>query len=128
GVGDRRALEGREASLALPRLPHADPHVRVEHVGALGRLAGIGGDTDHAPQRAAGLEHLGKRLVARRTRGPHLDARQRAEEEQGVEDVVAVADPGELQSLELDAALPEGVEVGHGLARMLEIGESVYYG
>ena len=40
-VVDLVALEGLQALLALGLLPHADPDVGVDHVGALDRLAGV---------------------------------------------------------------------------------------
>src|SRR5712692_5169001 len=125
GVIDLVALEGLEPLLALGLLPHADPDVGIEHVGALGRFARVRGDAYLATQSAASLEHLWGGLITRRTGRPHPDPGQGGEEEQRVQDIVAVADPGELQTLELDAPLPEREEIGHGLARMLEVGEGV---
>ena len=49
GLAELVAAERLQALLALRLLPHADPHVGVEHVGAPGRLHGIAGDRDGAP-------------------------------------------------------------------------------
>src|SRR2546428_1559759 len=46
------ARERLAALLALGLLPHAHPHVGVEHVGAGGGLAGVGGDLQPAAQPA----------------------------------------------------------------------------
>ncbi len=53
------------------------------------------------------------------------DAELRGGEHEGVADVVAVADVGEVKALRGAEALFEGEEVGDGLAGVLEIGEGV---
>ena len=54
-----------------------------------------------------------------------MDSELRGGEHEGVADVVAVADVGEVEALSGAEALFEGEEVGDGLAGVLEIGEGV---
>ena len=57
-----------------------------------------------------------------------LRAGQGAGYGEGVGDVVAVSDVGYLRTFERAELLAHGHEVGEGLARVVGVGEAVYYG
>ena len=62
---DLVALKGLQAPLAIGLLPHADPGVRVDHVGALGRLAGVRREAHPPAERPAGVEDGRQRARSR---------------------------------------------------------------
>src|SRR3990167_6295447 len=63
---DLVALECLLPPLALLLLPHADPHIRVDHIRPLDGLAGLHREGDPPAERPAGVHHGRMRLVARR--------------------------------------------------------------
>src|ERR687888_1482379 len=65
---DAEAGEVAEPPLALFLLPHARPDVRVEDIGAAGRLARIVEELDRAACLASDLDRGLRRLVALRRR------------------------------------------------------------
>ncbi len=94
-VVDLVALERLQPPLPIAFLPHADPGVGVDDVRILERLGGLGGEPDPPPQLAARLQHAGVRLVAGRGRHHRAAAEHRAQQQEGVAHVVAVAHPGQ---------------------------------
>src|SRR5258705_1781531 len=124
-VVDLVALEGLQAPLAVALLAHADRAVGVDHVGLLDRFARLGGHLHAAAHGTTGLQHLRVRLVPGRARHHRGRAEHRAQQQERVADVVAVAHPGQAQLGEIDPALVEREEVGHRLTGVLEVGQSV---
>ena len=112
--------EGREvaaAALGLLLVAHADPDVGVDRVGARGGGARVVGQLRRrAPPRA------GSRRGAATTQ---LDPGQLAGDRQRAGDVVAVADVGEAQAVELAEALAQGEQVGERLAGVVKRGQRV---
>ena len=71
------------------------------------------------------LDDVGAREVGRRAGDGDVHTGQRAGLEQRVGDVVAVADVGEAQAVELPEALLQGEQVGERLAWMVVVGQQV---
>jgi hypothetical protein len=116
---DLEAGEGGAAGLGLGLVAHGDPGVGVDGVDARDGLFGVGGDGDALGDLGEGLEALGGGDA-------DLDAEELAHVDEGARDVVlAVADVGDLQALEVVEALAEGEEVSERLAGMVPVGEGV---
>ena len=115
GVEPERGQVGA-AALGLGLVAHADPDVGVEGVGAVGGGARVAGQL----HPVALLQ-----LVAGRRRDDDLDPGQLAEDRQRAGDVVAVADVGEPQPVELAEALAQGQQVGQRLAGVVQRGQRV---
>src|SRR3990172_8667581 len=137
GEADQGLVEGEPAERLHPRLllllhPHGDPHVRVEDVRALRRLAGVVGDVDAAPVAFRGLPgqggHVAVRLEPLGRRDRHRHPGHGTAEEDGGGDIVPVPDVGEPKALELPPALQDRQEVGDELARVLAVIEAVDHG
>lgn len=103
-------------ALRLLLVAHADPDVGVEGIGLGGGGARVVGQL--RPVRVF-------ELVARRRRDHDFDPGQLAEDRQRAGDVVAVADVGEPQALELAEALAHRQQVGERLAGMVQRGQPV---
>ena len=95
------------AALGLGLVAHADPDVGVDRVGAGDGGARVVGQLRPVPL----LE-----LVAGGRGDDELDPGQLAGDRQRAGDVVAVADVGEAQPVEVAAALAQGQQVGERLA------------
>ena len=107
---DPERRQVRAAPLRLLLVPHADPDVGVDRVGAGGRRARVVGQL--------GAVSL-LQLVAGGRSDDHLHVGQLAGDGQRAGDVVAVADVGEPAAGELAEALAQGEEVRECLARMV---------
>ena len=129
GFVDLVGLEDGGAAGGFVLLAHGVDGVGVDGVGAGGGLGWVGGEGDGG----AGLFGYLDGLVDDFEFGGEafgcgdgdVDAEERAGEHEGVADVVAVADVGELEAFEGAEALFEGHEVGDGLAGVFEVGEGV---
>ncbi len=128
------AREHDAAPLGFPLLPHAGPGVGIDDVGPAHRLGGIAEPAHAAVHGAATVRAraaLGLEVEAGIRLEPvgHRDAQREAEQgralEPGVEHVVTVAHPGDLERVEVAPRAPQGVEVGEDLAGVGEIGERV---
>jgi hypothetical protein len=74
---------------------------------------------------AISVDHLRDRLVARGSGDGDVHAGLGAGEQQAVGDVVAVAEVGEAEAGEPSLALPDGLQVGKGLAGVGVVGQGV---
>ena len=74
---------------------------------------------------AGQADHVRVRLVAGRRGHGHLGAAAGGREHEAVADVVAVADVGQLEAGQGALVLAQGLEVGHGLAGVGQVGQGV---
>ena len=121
-------LEGEEAVVGLAALAHGDPGVGVDCVGALGG-GEVGGDRECLVGAGGGVagggEDVARGLEAGRGDDGHVHAGGCGGEEEGVADVVAVADVGEACAVEGADVLADGEQIGEGLAGVLAVGEGI---
>jgi hypothetical protein len=121
----------QDALLVLRLLAHRRPHVRVQHVGTFGSRLGVVRDLA-APARLLAdlvgpLHHLRDGLEAGGGGHAHPHPEQGPAQEQGVRDVVAVAEVGERLPRGVARPLDHRLQVGQDLARVLVVGERVHH-
>jgi endonuclease/exonuclease/phosphatase family metal-dependent hydrolase len=113
---DPEGIEVGAAPFGLLLVAHADPDIGVDRIGAGDCEARVLGQ----PDAMALLQ-----LVAIRCGDRQLDVGELAGDRQRAGDVVAVADIGEAQAMQVAAALTQGEQVGQSLAGMVARSERV---
>ena len=116
---DSKGGEVCAATFRLGLVPHADPDVGVDRIGAGDGVAGVVGQLG----AVALLE-----LVAGRRRDHDLDPGELTRNRKRTGDVVAVADVGEPQAIEVPEALAQGEQIGERLAGVVQGGQGVDHG
>ena len=126
---DLEILEVSAAADGLLVHAGADPDVCVDDVGAGDGGLRVVADGDRPAVLGGQLlglgDDVGARLVGGRGCDFEFDAEEAADEQEGVADVVAIADPGEVDCAKVAFLLADGEEVGEGLAGVLETGHGV---
>ena len=109
-------------------LPHRGPNIGVEGVGAAHGSDGLmdNGDFGAAPsQGSCPLQHGRIRGKPLGRADAHVHPQQSTGEHERMGHVVAITDVGQGQALQLPEGLPQGEEVGEGLAGVLLVGEGI---
>src|SRR5215203_6984796 len=114
--------------LGLGILSHTGPYVGVDDAGVRDGLVGVFGEVRGGAQRSCQLDYLSFRTVSFGVGDGEFCAAQGAGYGEGVGHVVAVADVRDPYALDRTELLSHGHEVGDGLARVVGVRESVYYG
>ena len=129
GHAVRREHGRTRAGLVL--LSHRGPDVGVDDVGAVDDVLGGGGDGDPGTGVRGDLarpgHHTGVGCVPVGMGDVDAEPDLRAGQQQGMGDVVAVADVGQAASGELAELLTDGLQVGEGLAGVLAVGQRVHH-
>ena len=125
-------LVGRENLVPLllfVLVTHAGPGVGVDRVSAIYRLFGVVEDLDNRAGllgEIAGIGHdLRVAFIACRRGDANLRAESGCGQQQRMRDVVAIADVGSTDFLQIAEALLQGEVVGQRLAGMLQVAECV---
>ena len=121
--------ESIDSLLRLGFLAHARPHVRIQDVGLAGRFVRVVREVKMAgglsSERLCLRHDVALNLVADRRGDGEVGADQRAAENQGVRDVIAIADIGDFHPLELAEALVHCEQVADSLAGVAIVAQSV---
>src|SRR5271156_6270443 len=134
GMGEERVVNLIAGKRGIARggfvfLAHAGPRVGVNCLRAGGSLGGRAQDFNFAARfahHALGFGHdVWIRLVSRRRRDANVSSGARADAEQRVASVIAIADVCDFQAAQISEAFFEREEISERLARMIAIGKRV---
>src|SRR5260370_29980945 len=110
-------------------LAHAGPHIRVDRLDASHGFLRRAQDFDFPARFTRDTlgfgDNTGIRFVSGGRRDAQVSARARANAEQRMASVIAVADIGKLKAAQITEAFLECEEIAKRLARMIEVGQRI---
>ena len=103
-------------------LSHTGPDIGIDHLGPPNGLQRFLGQRDAFPGQLPGpLPDLLLRFKAPGTGHHQLEGKTAGRFDPGMGDIISVAQPGDLQALQIFEPLPDGKEVAQDLGRMIKI-------